>query len=198
MKKSRFILLLIGVSLLFAVQAHATDFLLKGVEIAKGVDVRAVRYGTSFVGEAYDETLGTTVGYWSITLNYRGAAEVGVCGGENDIVLFLITVYFTSGDLAGNKVVLGMKSKQGVPIFWDYSDTPCVTLGGCGCNCPSGNQTLCDGQVESNLAQINNISLSPKLGTTLKNIKSASLEGWLCHTYPVVPRVSGTLTIDFM
>jgi hypothetical protein len=82
MKRPRCISLVIGITLLFAVQANAAEFLLKGVEVAKGVDVGVLRYGTSFVGEAFDETLGTSVGYWNIMLNYKGAANVGVGGGK--------------------------------------------------------------------------------------------------------------------
>ena len=139
----------------------------------------------------------STIGSWYIGLNYKGSAEVGICGGENDVIHAILTVYFKKGDLAGKNLVLAMQDNVGAPIYWYWYDTPCTTIGGSGCNCPSPYINIenpnCTKESGSNLAYIDNLPLSPRLGTTLTKISKVTLSGWLCHTYPVVPQGDSVL-----
>jgi len=173
--------------------ADGASFELKGIEVSKGIDVGAIRYGTSFIGEVYDLD-GSKVGNWIVDLNYKGFKNVGVCGQDNDIIWLKLIVCFTDGEYAGKRLVLGMTDRTGTPdVFWGYTASSCTSIGGFGCTCPAADAQPCTGS-ESKLASIPGVDLRPMLGTNLK-VQGATIEnGWLCHTF-VIPRITGTLTL---
>jgi hypothetical protein len=175
------------------------DVHLQGIEIAKGIDWGAIRYGATFVGEVLKAGTGEKIGFWQLRQHFRGRENIEVCGMSNDVVWLRLEVSITAGAYAGHKLVLGMQDWWGrqPDAWWLYWVEPCG-LGGFGCECPPADDVLveseCSEATGSNLAYIPTLDLRPWWGTTLP-VADATLEGWLCHQYPLIPRVSGVLTI---
>ncbi len=206
MKKIYYAALILG-SLLFMIpfagaKQQLAEFQLKGVEIAKGFDIGDTRYGTRFTGKVFEE--GKDVGYWLIVLNFRDFDNIEVCEGTNDIVKLRITVVFTRGYYAGNKLVLYMKDRKQIPdVFWNYMAPICDPFqltDDLDCICPENLDLIedwnCNGLPDDYgpIAEIRNLSLK-KIWGTLSCVKKASLSGWLCHNYPFIPRVAGILVL---
>jgi hypothetical protein len=204
MKKFRNVIMLVGIFLFLTSSVGAEQFELKGVEILKGIDRGDTRYGTTFIGKILEE--GGDLGYWSVVLNFKDYEYIEVCGETNDIVWLRMVVVFTGGDHQGDKLVLRMRDRKGIPdVFWDY-DADLCPIGGIGCSCPdwevpiSCSDTCSD---TSSIARIGDeyetdkgIVLTPRR-TISSQVENAYLNGWLCHNYPFVPRVSGTLQINW-
>jgi hypothetical protein len=181
--------------------ASSEVFLLEGLEIAKGIDIGSIRIGTSFAGKVLDASGEEEQGFWSVSLNHRGAKNIEVCGGTNDIVSLRLVVCFTKGPHDGNQLVLGMTDlRRKQDVFWrfDYFGIPCEIGGGACDPCsPDAARIDCALGGASNLAVISDISLVRSRGSTL-NVESAVLtEGQLCHYFPIIPRVFGKLVLDF-
>lgn len=195
------------VALLFLVSpvsASGTQktFYLEGLEVAKGVDIGTIRVGTSFAGKVLDENL-MERGLWFATLSHRGAANIEVCGGTNDIVSLRLVVSFCEGEHAGGQLVLTMTDLRGIPdVHWiyNYSGTPC-RIGGLDCDAcsPDAARVSCsdENSPSSNLAVIRAITLTRAKGSTLAVKRAVLKEGQLCHYYPFIPRVHGKLELTF-
>jgi hypothetical protein len=205
--KSLSMRVLLGVFVILLLQvicpsaASSEVFLLEGLEIAKGIDIGSVRIGTSFAGKVLDASGEEEQGFWSVSLNHRGAKNIEVCGGTNDIVSLRLVVCFTKGPYDGNQLVLGMtdlRHKQ--DVFWDfdYAGIACE-LGGVACDpcSPEAARIGCARGRASNLAVISDISLVRSKGSTLDVARAMLTEGQLCHYYPIIPRVFGKLVVDF-
>lgn len=186
----------------FHADAGDTVLLMKGIEISKGIDIGDVRYGTKFTGEILDGSCGE-IGYWYVTLDYRGADEVEVCGGKNDIVKARMTVVLEGGGLSG-MVVLAMRDNTGTSdVFWNYS-TPLCGLGGLDCPYPwdepiEGCLFVDEPDEYGPVARIGSdhggIYLRKVFATGFfRSLPGAEFEGWLRHNYPFIPRVEGSLT----
>ncbi|HID97233.1 MAG TPA: hypothetical protein EYP57_03460 [Thermodesulfobacteriaceae bacterium] len=179
-----------------------TVLLMKGVEIAKGRDMGDVRYGTKFAGEILDGTF-AEMGYWYITLDYRGAEYVEVCNGENDIVRARMTVVLDGSGGRSGMMILFMRDRHGIPdVYWNYS-APLCGLGGMGCPYPWEEpvegclfEDYPDeyGPVAQVRGETGPIFLWKVFATGFfRGFRGASFTGWLRHNYPFIPRVEGTL-----
>lgn len=180
--------------------AKSEVFVLEGLEIAKGIDIGSIRIGTSFAGKVLDASGTMDLGFWSATLSHRGAGNIEVCGGTNDIVSLRLVICFTGGDYAGHQLVLGMTDLKRIPdVYWnfDYAGVPCE-LGGFSCDAcsPLAARIPCS-EGASNLAVIGDIALVPSRGSTLKSKSARLTEGQLCHYFPIIPRVYGKLDVVF-
>lgn len=195
------IMLLVGAPLCSRAGASGTEtFVLEGLEIAKGIDIGTIRIGTSFAGRVLDEG-GSEQGFWSATLSHRGASNIEVCGGTNDIVSLRMVVCFTQGPRSGKQLILGMVDlRRNEDVFWDYnySGPPCE-LGGFGCDpcSPDADRGDCEPGGRSDLAVIPQLDLLPYKGSTLKVLGASLKNGLLCHYFPIIPRVFGNLELVF-
>ena len=191
-------LLLVPLSL----YASSAELLMKGIEISKGTDFGDVRYGTRFTGEILNEGL-DQIGFWYVTLDYRGAEFVEVCGGENDIIRTRMTLVLNGRDGRSGMVVLFMHDNQGIPdVFWSYSALQCG-LGGLDCpypwetpeeSCMFENDPSEYGAVARIGQESDPIFLHRVFATGFfRRFEGADFSGWLRHNYPLVPRVEGLL-----
>ncbi len=194
------------ISLILPLSAHAgkTVLVMKGVEIAKGSDIGEVRYGTKFTGEILDGHL-EEIGYWYVTLDYRGAEEVEVCGGQNDIIRARMTVVLDGSSGCAGMAVIAMQDATGTfDVFWDYS-SPLCGIGGLDCPYPwdeplAGCLFADDPDDYGPVARVGNdsegIFLRKVFATGFfRRFSGAEFGGWLRHNYPFIPRVDGTLTL---
>jgi hypothetical protein len=173
-------------------------FHLKGIEIAKGIDIGPVRYGMTTTGKVFSPE-GEEVGFWLLRIHFKNREDIEVCDGTNDIVWFKLEISFTGGYFAGHRLVLGMRdwrSRIEDDVFWSFYTEPC-SIGGFDCHCPPVSEPeTCSGDF-SNLALIPNIHLKKWFGSTLPVTEAWVQDGWLCHQYPFIPRVDGDLVIGF-
>jgi hypothetical protein len=195
------ILILLLVLLAGSSPVYAEDlvFYLKGVEIAKGFDFGAIRFGTTFIGTLSADPDGDEIGFWKLRQHFRNREDIEVCNGSNDVIWLRLEISITHGPFTGHRLVLGMldwAGRQKDDAQWLYFTEPC-SLGGLECNCPPAEPVGCgvtpDGS--SNLASIPHIELKSWLGSTASVQKAWIQNGWLCHQYPFIPRVSGELVI---
>jgi hypothetical protein len=190
----------------FPVAADEPVLLLKGLEIAKGIDIGDVRYGTKFTGEILDGDF-FDIGYWYVTLNYIGAENVEVCGGENDIIQARMTIVVENGEYSG-MVILSMRDRSGSPdVFWSYSDFLCG-FGGLDCpypweepiedveNCLFDSDPEQYGPIGRVGGENGGVYLRKVFATGyFRQVGGATFTGWLRHNYPFIPRVDGTLEL---
>lgn len=189
------VILFVLVSVIAVTRAGDTQvFQMKGVEIAKGIDLGAIRFGMTTIGKVFSEE--GEVGSWLLRIHFKNREDIEVCDGTNDIVWFKLEISFTEGELAGHQLVLGMTdwlSRYREDVLWSYYTEPCC-LGGLDCECPGVDFDVCSGDY-SNLASIPNVTLNPWWGTTLPVKNAWVQDGWLCHQYMYIPRVSGELVV---
>ncbi len=196
-----FVILLLEVPVCLAAGPASEVFLLEGLEIAKGIDIGSIRIGTSFAGKVLDGYGEEEQGFWSVSLNHRGATNIEVCGGTNDIVSLRLVVCFTKGLHQGKQLILGMIDlwrNEDVSWGFNYSGDSCK-LGGLECDAcsPTAARTACQNGGSSNLAVIGDISLVQAKGSTLKVAGATLTDGQLCHYFPIIPRVFGKLVLEF-
>lgn len=207
MKKFMSLVTMVGI-LLFVVPSsganQSAELELIGIEVAIGVDIGDTRYGTKFTGKVMDD--GEQVGYFSCTLHFQDYSNIEQCGETNNIVWLRMSLVFTDGEYQGKKLVLGMRdpTPDTPDVFWFYDTDEECEIGGCDCSCPPGDVVECYGN-DASIARIggdtdteDGIMLKPRWGSSyefMKKVKNASLTGYLCHHYPIVPRVSGTLVL---
>lgn len=196
-----FVILLLGAPVCVAAGPAPEVFLLEGLEIAKGIDIGPIRIGTSFAGKLLDQYGEEEQGFWSVSLNHRGATNIEVCGGSNDIVSLRLVVCFSKGPHQGKQLILGMTDlRRNEDVFWsfNYSGDLCK-LGGLECDAcsPAAFRTECATGGSSDLAVIGDISLVQAKGSTLKVAGATLTDGQLCHYFPVIPRVFGKLVLEF-
>ena len=195
--------LLIGVAPMTEANGEET-FVLQGVEAFIGVELGDKRFGTTFIGKVkkvINEDM-HEVGCFTVVLDFKGIDDIEVCTGTNDVTKLTLKMLFTSGDHAGNRLVLRMTDRSGdADVFWDYSAAECP-IGGIGCDCPppyEDEPPQCTGE-ESLLAKVGSgegLELKPTWGTSRAffTVTKAYLTGWLCHQYALVPRVSGEVRV---
>ena len=213
MKKLCFVMLMSCI-LLFTLQSawgqgSYVDFTLKGFEIAKGNDIdEETRSGARFMGSVINSD-GDEVGFFSTVLDFKYYNAIEVCGGINDIISLRMTILFTSGNYAWRTMVLRMEDASFEDVFWDFDTLENCGIGGRGCNCPpvsglvdcalDGDETSLIARVGGDLDSGEGIHLIPTWGSSfifLRWVDSASLSGFLCHHYPFIPRVSGTIRFE--
>lgn len=214
MKKLCFVVLMFSI-LLFTLQPARgqdsyVDFTLKGFEIAKGNDIdEETRVGARFMGSVINSNE-DEVGFFSTLLDFKYYDAIEVCGGINDIISLRMTILFTSGDYAGRIMILRMVDVSFEDVFWFLNTSENCGIGGMGCNCPpdldkvyncntDGDDTSLIAQVGGDLDSGEGIHLIPTWGSSfifLRRVGSASLSGFLCHHYPFIPRVSGTIRFE--
>ncbi|MGA1864523.1 MAG: hypothetical protein ACMUHX_05625 [bacterium] len=212
MKKLCFVMLIFCV-LFFALQPawgqdNYVEFTLKGFEIAKGNNIdEETRVGARFMGSVINFN-GNEIGLFSTVLDFKGYNNIEVCGGTNDIISLRMTILFTSGNYAWRTMVLKMEDASSKDVFWDFDTSENCGIGGMGCNCPptdlfdcdlDGDETSLIASVGGDLNSGEGIHLIPTWGSSLiflRWVESASLSGYLCHHYPFIPRVSGTIRFE--
>lgn len=171
---------------------------LEGLELAKGKDISVTdRVGTIFAGQIMYKK--SKIGYWSAVLSHTGTENIEVCNGEGQIVSMILILNFYWGD----RLVLEMYGNNGSQpgVHWDYNyaGRPC-RLGGLGCqSCGDPNLKLeeCYNNGSSDVAKVEPVELVEKTGSTIKINSAVLVNGRLCHYYPIIPRVSAWLLIEF-
>ncbi|MGA1840218.1 MAG: hypothetical protein ACMUIU_06285 [bacterium] len=209
MKKLCFVMLIFCI-LFFALQSawgqdNYVEFTLKGYEIAKGNNIdEETRVGARFLGSVINSN-GDEVGLFSTVLDFKGYNAIEVCGGTNDIISLRMIILFTSGYYAWRTMVLKMEEMNLYDVYWYLDTSENCGIGGMGCNCPpadlfdcdlGGDQTALIAWVGSDFNSGEGIHLIPTWGSSfmfLRRVECASLSGYLCHHYPFIPRVSGTI-----
>lgn len=213
MKKLCFVMLMFCI-LFFAIQSawgqnNHIEFTLSGFEIAKGKDIdEETRVGARFMGSVINPN-GDKVGFFSTVLDFKGYDFIESCGGTNDIISLRMTILFTSGDYAWRTMILKMDDTSYENVFWYLDTSENCRIGGIGCNCPpvsdlvdcdlDGDQTALIAWVGRDFNSEEGIHLRPIWGSSfifLRKVKCASLSGYLCHHYPFIPRVSGTIKFE--
>jgi len=189
------------------------ELYLRGVELTKGLDVGEIRYGTRFAGEVLLDSndAESVVGYWSVSLNYTDVENVEVCGGTNDVTSLRLLVVLDAGDYSG-EAIFSMRDFEGNPdVFWDYQQPLCGFFGldcidpwdtpddwDCGVGLTPGNGPVAQIGAADNIL---GIKLTPVWRTGIFNrpdrVKRGYIKGWLRHNYPLVPRIDGTLILDY-
>jgi hypothetical protein len=183
-------------SQIFAQSCPGQQLRLEGLELAKGVNLtNTFRVGTIFAGEVFCED--SRIGRWTAMLSHKGTEEIEVCKGRGSIFSMRLSVNFNSGE----KLVLKMADLPGEPkVEWDYIYTgeDCL-LGGLNCeHCgevTSFSKCEFENSPDSDLAMVSEINLRPSLGTTMSINGAILQDGWLCHYYPLIPRVSAVLML---
>jgi hypothetical protein len=183
------------------VSSRTREFILSGIEIVKGIDIIDIRYGTTFLGKAYEG--GSQVGNWYTVIRHTDTENIEVCGGTNNLLKVKLVVNLNEGSLAGNRLVLGLQNPvDSEDVVWDAMAPLCGPA--CydeDCVCPSKpdliepwNCAMTLPEDYGPVATIENLELKQKYGTTL-DIEGAFLTGWLCHNWAFIPRVTASLTI---
>jgi len=212
------LLILICVGIVLPISSFGSEqrveLYLRGVELTKGQDVGEIRYGTRFAGQVLLDSndAESVIGYWSVSLNYTDVENVEVCGGTNDIISLRLLVVLDDDNYSG-EAIFSMSDFEGNPdVFWN-SQQPLCGFFGIGCSDPweSPETWDCDdgGLLEGYgpVAQIGSldndlgIKLNPVWRTGIfkrpDRVKHGYIKGWLRHNYPVVPRIDGTLILDY-
>ena len=96
------VILLLEVPVCLAAGPASEVFLLEGLEIAKGIDIGSIRIGTSFAGKVLDGYGEEEQGFWSVSLNHRGATNIEECGGTNDIYSFRLENCVHDSEFSGH------------------------------------------------------------------------------------------------
>ena len=171
---------------------------LEGLELAKGIDINdTYRIGTIFAGQIMHE--GKKIGYWTAVLSHTGTENIEVCNGEGRIVSMILTLNFYWGD----HLVLGMKRNSQSFVNWDYNYIGAACqIGGIGCQSCGDPDLDLEGcsysyNGSSDVAFVDDVELIKKRGSTIKIHSALLSEGRLCHYYPIIPRVSAWLLIEF-
>jgi hypothetical protein len=183
-------------------------FQLRGLEVFIGVNFGSVRCGTTFVGRVYQcDPAGACVdvGYWRTSICYTDYVNIEVCEGTHDVFGFNLEVVFDAGEHAGKRLVLRLKAPVEEAVKWDYKAPVCgPAIQDPTCACPVNDPT--DPRIircydpeplpvaYGPIAAISPLELKKSWGTTV-NIECAEIEGWLCHNWAYIPRVSGILRI---
>lgn len=203
------VLICVGIILpISSFSQEAKIYFLKGLELAKGQDVGDIRYGTKFAGEVLDSENSEVIGFWNVSLNYRGAEWVEVCGGSNDVISMRLMVVLDDDNLSG-MAVFKMRDNEGNPdVFWDFREQLCG-LGGLDCPYPwEDPDPLCPDDNDPSYGPVASIG-GGELGIQLypawrtgcfrrpKRVQQGYIKGWLRHNYPLVPRIDGTLTLIY-
>ena len=207
------VLICVGMILPISSFSAEQEVYLKGLELAVGQDVDDIRYGTKFAGKVYDsENQEKVIGFWNVSLNYRGAEWVEVCEGRNDVIYMRLLVVLDDDDQSG-VAVFRMRDKDENPdVFWDYRQ-PLCGLGGFGCDDPWGvPENMCPAENDETygpVARIGGGELDDEPGLQLypvwrtgcfrrpNRVQQGYIKGWLRHNYPLVPRIDGTLTLVY-
>jgi hypothetical protein len=180
---------------------NVAELTLSGVEIVKGIDICDIRYGTTFMGKVYEDSI--EVGNWYTVIRHTDTENIEVCGGTNNLLKVKLVVNLIEGSLAGNRLVLGLQNPvDSEDVVWDAMAPLCGPA--CydeDCVCPSKpdliepwNCAMTLPEDYGPVATIENLELKQKFGTTL-DIEGAFLTGWLCHNWAFIPRVTASLTI---
>ncbi len=188
--------------------------ILKGFEIFKGNDVSDTeRHGTKFWGKIYavhnDEE--KKIGLFCATLNFSGTEFIERCGGVNDILWFRLELFFTQGKFRGKRLIFEYEDTSLEDVFWDFDTGEICRLGGKNCHCPPldlSDEANCDldetpdealiAWVGNNYEDKTGLELALASGSSsvfFDKVERAAVQGYLCHQYPIIPRILGLLNV---
>jgi hypothetical protein len=189
------VLILLFIPSSFALDGMKT-YRMEGIELFKGIDIGDIRVLTTFAGQLYDETE-KKVGIWVATLRHRDYVNIEVCGKKSTIIKIRLELQFGTG----GKLVLGNRKYSGIGEAewnWIYDGEEC-DIGGLGCEqCPPLEYRADCGEEGgfSDIAEVSDIELKQKRGSTFVIEDARLTEGFLCHYFPFIPRVIAYLEVE--
>jgi hypothetical protein len=182
-------------------KAWEKTFFLQGVREFMATESSDRCCETTFLG-AIKNADSETIGSFVAVLDFKEIEDMEACRGKNDITRLTLTMVFTSGNYAGNKLVAGMRDRRGMPdVFWDHNEDK-YAIGDLKGGCPTSEDSMWDPRrddgMEVTIARLGKeagIRLGVKRGTTTAffNMKQIFLKGWLCHDCPHSQKLIGSV-----
>ena len=194
--------------------SSVVPLILRGFEIFKGFNVSDTeRHGTKFWGTIYavhnDEE--EKIGLFCATLNFTGTEFIERCGGVNDILWLRLELFFTHGKFRGKRLIFEYEDTSSEDVFWDFDTEETCQFGGENCHCPPSDlsdEANCDQDetpdealiawVGNNYEDKTGLELALASGSSyvfFNKVARAAVQGYLCHQYPIVPRIFGLLHV---